>query len=258
MYSNLKLLYFSATGTTAKVVKAIAKELGDVTAEYDITLPSDRVDDIKFVEDDLLIIGVPVYAGRVPDFLVEYFNKISGDNTKAIFIVVYGNRDYDDALLELLDIFKEKSFVGIAGGAFIGEHSYTALVANNRPDIIDLNIAASFGKTCKEKLDSENDFLNLKVKGNYPYKERLPKSEFAPITNANCNQCGLCAELCPSEAIDFIDAKIVDSSKCIKCCRCIKKCPVQAKEFNHPIIENIRAKLITNFSKVRKEPEFFI
>src|SRR5690606_23151552 len=109
----------------------------------------------NFSEDDLVIIGVPVYAGRVPEFLSKYFlSKIRRNNTYAVFIVVYGNRAYDDALLELKNIFESNGFIGIAGGAFIGEHSYTEKLATGRPDGNDLNTAYKFGVDVREKINN--------------------------------------------------------------------------------------------------------
>jgi flavodoxin len=104
---QLNLLYFSATDTTAQVVKAVGNSMGTSSREYNLTLPSSREQDIVFGENDVVIVGVPVYAGRVPGFLTDYFTRVKGNNTAAVFIVVYGNRHYDDALLELKDIFEK-------------------------------------------------------------------------------------------------------------------------------------------------------
>ena len=134
MNKKLNLLYFSATNTTENVVKTIAKGICDSITEHNITLPENRTREIEFTESDIVIVGVPVYAGRVPHFLVEYFDKIKGNNTYAVLTVVYGNREYDDALLELKNIFEKNGFLGIAGAAFIGEHSYTEILASGRPD----------------------------------------------------------------------------------------------------------------------------
>ena len=146
MNYNINALYFSPTSTTAKIVKTIANGICESYKEYNLTLPDKREEyqGLTFGSDDIVVIGVPVYKGRIPECLVDYFSKFTGNNTKAIFTVVYGNREYDDALLELKNIFEERGFIGIAVGAFIGEHSNTSLVAGGRPDMDDLNIAMHF------------------------------------------------------------------------------------------------------------------
>jgi ferredoxin len=258
MDKQLSLLYFSATGSTAKIVKRISDSIGKIENEYDITLSGNRQVELTFDSNDLVIVGVPVYAGRVPSFLSNYFSKVKGNNTKVIIIVVYGNRDYDDALLELKDIFERNGFIGIAGGTFIGEHSYTTKLATGRPDVTDLNFAVEFGRKIREKLNDGTERNDLIVKGKFPYKEKKPVQLIAPVTTDNCIECGICANHCPMEAINFSNYKAIDASKCIKCCSCIKKCPVAAKSINDETFIKFTQGLIDNFSSVRHEPEFFI
>lgn len=262
MNKKVNLLYFSATDNTSSVVKSIASSISDKVNEYNITLERNRIESLNFTENDLVIIGVPVYAGRVPKFLVEYFNKIKGMNTAAVFVVTYGNRDYEDALLELKDTFEKNGFIGIAAAVFVGEHSYTSLLAENRPNTNDLKIAEEFGCRIKAKLESIadiNNINNLKVPGNLPYivkKKSMPP--MAPEANDNCLQCKICYENCPTEAIDLNNCKNTDATKCIKCCRCINRCPAKAKNFNHPEFDNIKNMLINNFSNVSNNPETYL
>lgn len=262
MNKKVNLLYFSATDNTSSVVKSIASNISDKVNEYNITLQKNRIENIDFTENDLVIIGVPVYAGRVPKFLVEYFNKVKGVNTAAVFVVTYGNRDYEDALLELKDTFEKNGFIGIAGAVFIGEHSYTSLLAGSRPNKNDLKIAEEFGYKIKSKLESITDINNIskiRVPGNSPYvvKEKsMPP--MAPEATDNCLQCKICYDNCPTKAIDLDDCKNTDATKCIKCCRCINKCPVKAKSFNNSEFDNMKKFLIKNFSNISNIPEIFI
>jgi len=259
MDKQLNLLYFSATDTTAKTVKEIAYGIGEPVKEYNITLPAARQKELSFHNDDVVIIGVPVYAGRVPEFLAEYFVKVKGNHTKAVFLVIYGNRDYEDALLELKDIFERNGFIGIAAGAFIGEHSYTSKLAAGRPDEDDLKSAREFGMKIKEILNKENyKIKKLIVKGNYPYKERKPQQPVVPETNDKCINFGICAIHCPMGAIDHWDFKVVDGAKCIKCCRCIKRCPVNGKAMKQEEFIQFTQGLIDKFSRTRHEPEIFL
>lgn len=261
MNRNLKLnlVYFSATGTTERIVKSLASGLSEELKEYNITMPENRMVSLSFSENNIVIVGVPVYAGRVPEFLANYFNRIRGSNTYAIFIVVYGNREYDDALLELKNIFEENGFIGIAGGAFIGEHSYTSKVATNRPDASDLNIAFKFGMDINEKLKNYDLLLHrLTVKGNYPYRKGMTYEPIMIDTDVKCIDCGACSKFCPMGAIDRSNHRDIVLSKCIRCCRCIKRCPVNAKNINHEEhIEFITA-FANKYSMIRKEPELFI
>lgn len=175
MNHKVSAIYFSPTKTTKKIVKTIANGLDENFQEYNLTLPQNRelFKELTFGSEDLIVVGVPVYKGRIPSFIADHFSNFKGDNTKAIFTVTYGNRDYDDALLELKELFEQKGFIGIAAGAFIGEHSYSTKVATDRPDANDLIIASQFASKIKAQLNNTIDFTTqpLTVKGNHPYKE---------------------------------------------------------------------------------------
>lgn len=260
MDKNLNLLYFSATENTQKYLRAIASQLNSDYNEYNISSVKAREKKLEFKEDDLLIVGVPVYLGRVPELLINYFEKVKGNHTPAVFVVTYGNRAYDDALLELQDIFEENGFIGVAGGAFIGEHSNSKKIAGLRPDQDDLNFAADFGKKIKSKINNIKKLKTvseLEVNGDYPYKERHDSPDFAPKTTAACIECAICAENCPVNAISFNNFKDIDKEKCINCCSCIQKCPVDAKYMDHPHFKEITSFLIENFAEERKENQVF-
>lgn len=260
MNRQLSVIYFSATGGTAKVVKAVAEGINDNYKEYNLTLPYSRENIITFDSDDLIIVGVPVYAGRVPKFLVDFLSNVKGNNTPAVFITVYGNRNYEDALIELKDTFEANGFIGISAAAFIAEHSNTPKVGTNRPDAQDIETAKKFGADIKNKLENYDNLLQLPkltVKGNTPYKERISAPPISPDTSEDCINCGICAKHCPMGAISNHNFKEIDSAKCIRCCSCVKKCPVNAKSINHEIFTKITQGLIDNFSTFRNKPELF-
>ena len=61
-------------------------------------------------EDDLVVIAMPVFAGRVPALAVERLRKVNPHGAKCVVVAVYGNRAYDDALIEMLDVATEIGF----------------------------------------------------------------------------------------------------------------------------------------------------
>lgn len=255
---KVNLIYFSPTGTTKKIIESVSSELeySDIKT-YNLTQANKRINGLEFDSDDLVIVGVPVYAGRVPQILNAYFKKIKGNNTKAVFVVVYGNRDYEDALLELKMIFEWQGFSGIAAGAFIGQHSSTNKVATGRPNNQDLEMAKTFGKEINNKLKS-NNISGIQVKGNYPFKELKTMPKIAPITDENCANCGICTKICPVDAINVSDVKDTDAKKCIRCCSCIKNCLVNSKQFNQDGFRSIVNMLESKFSAINKDVELFL
>lgn len=220
-------LYFSATYTTKRVVDAVAAGLSNEVASYDITNDT-ATDAVIIPREELLVVGVPVYAGRVPAMAVERLRRFRGEKTPAVVVAVYGNRHYDDAVLELHDIMTECGFRTVAAGAFIAQHSIFPKVGAARPDAADLAEIKSFAKKSLAVLSG--DFGAINIPGNRPYK--VPGGiPIWPTASRKCNGCGACAKLCPTGAIDPAAPKGVNKEKCIKCGRCIVVCPTKARRF---------------------------
>ena len=65
-YSNIHLIYFSPTHTSAKIAYAIAEGMGATSmSESDVTCES--LDMEEYIDDELTIIAAPVYGGRVAE-----------------------------------------------------------------------------------------------------------------------------------------------------------------------------------------------
>lgn len=235
---------------------------------YDFTALDIREQTLTFSSSELVVIGLPVYAGRVPNVLLPYLTqKLQGNNTIAIPIVLYGNRNYDDGLIELKTILEGNGFISIAAAAMIGEHSFSTVLAAGRPDTSDIEKLIEFSKNVAHKLSSTSPLFPVLVSGYDPIRPYYtPRDHFGnpinilkvkPVTDtARCTQCGHCARLCPMGSINPQDVTEV-SGICIKCCACVKKCPCEAKFF---IDENYlyhQHELEDEFSR-RAEPEFFL
>jgi flavodoxin len=150
---KIKLIYFSPTGTTQNILKNIAQGIAVKDVEHiDLTLPKGAKLSIPPFSDELVIIGAPVYGGRLPVEAIKRFQQLKANKTLAIVIVVYGNREFEDALLELKNLAIKLGFNPVAGGAFIGEHSFATKdvpIANGRPDRRDVQKAMDFGVKIK-------------------------------------------------------------------------------------------------------------
>lgn len=261
---SIKTIFFSPTQTTAKIVNRIAQGIQtEFISMIDLTPPDIGSQDVTEIRDELTIIGAPVYAGRVPPEAVRRLRTIKGNDTPAAVVVVYGNREYEDALLELKDIVLKLGFRPIAGAAFIGEHSYsseTIPLSPGRPDDRDMEKAKEFGELIRDKMNrfqALDDMPALKLPGNFPYKQWDQPSEIAPVTvEMLCTLCGECASVCPTAAIIVEDSVVTSKMKCIHCSACIKKCPTGARKWESPWIDKIR-KWLTENCQQRKEPEIY-
>lgn len=271
---SLSCLFFSPTNTTKKIIKAVAQGIQpDDTNMIDCTYAASRAKVPSSYETDAVILAAPVYYGRLPESVLPVFTRRKGDKKPIILIVVYGNREYDDALLELYDISMENGFIPMAAGAFIAEHYYCIPgrpMAKGRPDTADIEQAAAFGKQIRKKLlstASADEFTPLSIPGNRPYKvpenlNMIKKARetmaFTPQTDTErCTQCGICVDACPEAAIDSCDVADIDRWKCILCFACVKSCPEQAKNMAEPHFNEAVGQLARAIQS-RKEPELFL
>ncbi len=104
-FNSTKLIYFSPTGTTRNIIEAIAQGIEpDTISAFDLTLPETNKPQVDISGRDLAIIGAPVYDGRIPSDARKRLEHIDGDGAAAILLATCGNREYEDALLELKDI----------------------------------------------------------------------------------------------------------------------------------------------------------
>ena len=105
---------FSPTGGTKKVSEYLSRQLNEDSINIDLTDRKRDFRDIALTGNDIAVIAVPSYGGRVPSPAVERIKQIQGNGAKAIIVCVYGNRAYEDTLAELLDCTQQAGFSVIA------------------------------------------------------------------------------------------------------------------------------------------------
>ena len=252
----MNYIYFSASGTTQKVISIFSDAMCCTSASYDL-LRKPPQEQQTFAPNDGAVFAFPVFAGRIPHLCTKMIRKFKGEKTPAIAIVVYGNRAYDDALLELKDLLDEQGFVTVAAAAFIAQHSIFPAVAAGRPDDADREKIISFADACKKKLASYTGGESITVRGNNPYVKAGPVS-LHPSGDKNCNQCGICVKICPVNAISADTPQKTDANKCITCTACIAACPQHSRGFHIPILFSAIAKKFAKNNADRKEPEIFL
>lgn len=247
----LHTFFFSPSDTTRRYASAMTEAFGGDSQMIDLTHGECQTEHDLVAGDTVLLIS-PVYAGRIPPFAANLFRQIDGRGVKAIVAVVYGNRDYDDALLELADLATECGFEVAAAGAFIAQHCIFPNVAAGRPDESDLAAAADFIRKAKDR--SSLDIST--IKGNRPYKKPAGVPLHPRTVADRCRSCGLCVKECPVGAIDAATLA-TDNDKCISCCRCIGVCANSARKFKG-IMYSAVDKIFCLQNSRRREPELFL
>ena len=244
------IAHFSPTGGTKKVADAIAAGFQTPIAELDLTKADSA---ITLGKNDALLAVLPVFAGRVPQISLERLSELKGSGQKAVAVVVYGNREYDDALLETKEALEANGFQVIAAAAFIAEHSIVRSIANRRPDAEDEALCRQFAADIMAKTD---DAVSVQVPGNIPYKELKP-SAFYPAASESCVKCGVCAQQCPVGAIPLDDPSKTLNDLCINCMRCVQVCPVSSRALPDSFLTMITQMLNQNATGYKK-PSIFL
>ena len=263
-------VYYSATGTTAKVVRtaaeALAERLGLSMEERSFTRPVERAAALAFTAADLVVVGSPTYAGKLPNkILPDFQEKLRGNGALAVPVVLFGNRSYDNSLAELRAVLESDGFCPVAAGAFVGRHAFTDELAFGRPGWSDLEEIKTFAGKITEKV-SAGEITPVQVPGDPAAPYYIPKGldgepvkflKAKPRTNlSKCSNCGACARACPMGAIDPKNVAEVPGT-CIKCQSCVRKCTRGAKFFDDPAFLSHVAMLERDF-QVPQENQMFL
>ena len=254
---NVSQIVFSPTGGTRQVADTIIKAWGMSVDEIDLAHAETDYTALSLKKDDIAVIAVPSYGGRVPSLAAQRISKIRGNEAQCIIVCVYGNRAYEDTLIELKDIAEESGFKVIAAVAAIAEHSIMHQYATGRPDAKDKRELQNFAEKILEKIKSNPAKTAIpQIPGNHPYK-KAGGAGLVPKADNTCTNCGLCAENCPAQAISRENLKVTDSKKCISCMRCVVKCPQSARKVNGAMV-SLASLAMKKACSIRKENELFI
>lgn len=245
---------FSPTGGTQKVAEIITEVWDTKVETVDLTDPA--CSPPVFQKEDLVLIAVPSFGGRVPALAVQRLERIQGGGAGCVLVCVYGNRAYEDTLVELQDCAERCGFRVLAAVAAIAEHSILHQYAAGRPDPQDAEDLQTFSRKILEKYRQGGEGLTSTLPGNRPYK-KAGGVGMVPKAGNDCVACGLCAKQCPAQAISPENIRTADSGKCIACMRCVVRCPHEARKVNGAMVAAAALALKKSCS-VRKENELFL
>jgi len=232
------LITFSPTGGTIKTAGILASAIADNWTAIDLLR---AVPETDLTEDDVCLIALPSFGGRIPITSAERLQSIRANGARAILLCVYGNRAYEDTLSELQDVLEERGFRCIAAAAAIAEHSIIREFGKGRPDADDCTELAGFAEKIRERLENPVN-SPLSVPGQHGAYKPYQNTPYVPAETDACVNCGTCAEACPTEAIGDSPDKI-DPAKCIKCMRCEAVCPTGARKLDEKITAMLRERL---------------
>lgn len=251
---NIHQIIFSPTGGTRRVSECLCKAFKESTMTTELCTKAEDLNLPAISSEDLVIISMPVYAGRVPALAVERLREVKSNGAICVIVAVYGNRAYEDALVEMQDVTTEMGFQVIAAVSANAEHSICRMYGTGRPDDADAEVLARFGSVIMDKIRRGKPFSPLALPGNRPYRSGCTGP--FPTANDDCIGCGTCAMQCPTGAISFANLKGNDNNLCIGCMRCVSVCPVQARGIGDHL--NLLVAKLKSVCLERKRNEIFV
>lgn len=266
---RIGILYFSPTNNTKRICYAIASgmeakdpvNLNITNLAFRTKLSSDP--DVFIDKTDHLVIGAPVYTGKLPVQVIECLKTLKGHGKECTAVVVYGNRHYGIALYNMVEILANNGFNVKAAGAFIGQHSYSDIipVAVGRPDKTDLEKAFNFGNN---SLNSSN---YLSLADILVQKDFFSKSKkYTPVVPVfrldKCSLCGACSKRCPVGIISPETGNFMNheaKKKCLGCMACAAICKQKARLIKpNPVKKLVIKSLLKKSSVCRQEPVMIV
>ncbi len=276
---KINSIYFSPCGNVKKIIKTMSEVavsfFGSDVEYIDITSLKNRSNtEIKELNNDSLnFVGLPVFAGRIPNKIMPYIRENIRGNGLFFPFVAFGNRSYDDALFELCTIIKENGGKIIGAMAVPTEHSFTDKLGQYRPDYEDIyKIKDYCGKVLKKiRMNNIENIQNAEINmEDIPGDRSLSKYytplgtdgkpamflKAYPVTDmSKCVFCHACSRACPMGCIDMENPALI-SGICIKCHSCIKRCKYNAKSFQDKAFLSHVKMLEKNYQE-EKEIEVF-
>lgn len=253
-------VYFSAKGTTKKCAQYIASEINMEMREYNWLVDSERKE-IDLMKEDVLLLSMPVYGGFIPKICIPWTERLKGHGTPAIIAAVYGNRHYDNALIQMKELLEKQGFVVIAAGAFLAEHSIFPTVAAGRPDEEDRSAMRVFAGRCRHLVERGAVWENRKIEvpGKTDYDPSAFKGvAFQPDGDDTCTACRKCVEVCPQHAISAENPRITKSELCISCGACIHVCITGARDYHGEKYHTGKAGFEERCAEYRKPEMYYI
>ena len=246
--ANMKvlILYFSATGNTAKIAKVIGerfKEEGVGVTMSDITPLIERERKIDFEPYQAVVFGAPIHVRRAPRAVRDWLRTLDGQSKKCSMFLTYGGFGVHPTHYSTREIMKESNFIVVSSAEFLGAHTYNLggwRAMGDRPNELDYEVAKDYVElTCKRFTGEDDGILGELEKTEYT-EEQLDAAEssrFKILTQLptrcgeECSMCMGCEEVCPTEAMDAESGE-ADREKCIACLACVSNCPEKALKIN--------------------------
>ena len=160
---SVKCVYSGKAGSTKRIASAVGNVLSEDVSCAELC--GKGAASLSFAAGDVLVAVLPVCGLRLPADAVSALRRLQGSGGAAIAVVLSGEGDYGDALLELCDTLGAVGF-SVAGAAAFFTDGCT------RPDDGDFSKLVEFATACSDRLaDCVGCCRAPEVPGRRPYRK---------------------------------------------------------------------------------------
>jgi ferredoxin/flavodoxin len=266
--SKVFIVYFSPAGSTRHVARLMEKrfrELGIEPLLFDLAESSGLSQAIseQIREDSCLVVGSPVYVSHAVPPIMQFLAELAPIKATAVPFVTWGGASSGIALFEMARELDKKGFAILGAAKVLAVHclmwqlehplgeghpnSEDERMIQKLVDEINREMQSHSLKGMdlsdlayqKEEIHAEMEKMSLEVA-----KVHMPIRE---VDEELCTQCEVCAEVCPTAAVEFAPYPVFGES-CIYCFSCVRTCPEGA----------IKANLSEIWQRIRERAEFFV
>jgi ferredoxin len=250
-FPRTAIIVFSPHGNTLKVAGAVKEGFlsqGIEPTLIDLTgAPWHEIRGFAYStlnDYDLLVLGSPVYAGRVIEPIETFLSGLPDTEAKLAAVFVTYGLISGNALFHAARLLSKKGYEILGAAKIVASHSMVFEDERDqfilRPSQEDLELATTFGLVLVDKTNHSGlkrmpmDMLKPKKSLAVRIFNKFMATRFGMallphvrFTRETCIQCGQCAESCPVNILT-LDPYPTQVGDCIKCYNCVRICPTNA------------------------------
>jgi len=231
------IFYFTGTGNSLKVAKDIAAGLPDAKI---IRITRKNLWNTGKVYSGTIGIVFPVYFSGLPHMVRQFAEKIRADDTAYVFgVATYGG---------MPGIAFDQMITNLAKNRIHLSAAFQVLMPGNNQVLYPPNPVPAQQERFRNEQEKVAEIIKkIGARENIPPKPAnfiiysilsgfyslLKPNERSQLfhTDDNCNGCGTCARICPSENITIQDKKPLWHNRCEYCLACMQWCPTHAIQY---------------------------
>ncbi|WP_238883853.1 EFR1 family ferrodoxin [Clostridium sp. YIM B02551] len=230
------IYYFSGTGNSLKVSKAVKEGLGDATL---IQITKENLSITKDISSDKIGFVFPVYFTGVPLMVKKFIENLEVNKSAYIFAIATFGGTTTISLNQIEDILSKKGASLAAGFTVRMPGNYQVMYDAYSKEVQEERFKAANEQVLKI-VDSikKNQHIKVKISGVKIAFGRLAYKTFKPnnmdknfwITE-QCNGCSTCSKVCPASNIKMVEGKPEWQHNCEVCLACMQWCPQKSIQY---------------------------